>query len=173
MTRDERVIIEEIISDACVGLFADYDVEFSPYVGTVVPSFPEVAGIIGFSSDEFRGSVLIGAPTKTLLACSCVQGIEIDPLDWVGEIANQLLGRIKTSLLSYGVSVQLATPVSVQGGELRFHTQEHGELWSLVFATPFGEAIIRLAAECGAGFQLDASSSVDRVSAAEGELMFF
>ncbi len=173
MNQQERLIIEEIVSHACVGLFADYDVAFEPRVGHGAPSCPEVAGIIGFSAPSFRGSVLIGAPIKTLLACSCVQGIDIDPLDWAGEIANQLLGRIKTGLMDYGVDIQLATPVSVCGGDLQVHTNETGEIWSLVFDTPFGQSLVHLSGECAPELRLERSHGIERTSAVEGELMFF
>merc|ERR1712146_853533 len=38
--------------------------------------------------------------------------------DWIGELANQLLGRLKNKLLSWNVEVALSTPVLVHGAQL-------------------------------------------------------
>jgi len=42
--------------------------------------------------------------------------------DWVGELANQLLGRVKNKLVPLGVDICLGTPAVVEGRELRLRT---------------------------------------------------
>jgi CheY-specific phosphatase CheX len=173
MNSDERQIIEDRVRDACVELFAGYDVAFTPTETPYTARVPDVAGIIGFSGGELRGSVLIAAPEATLLACSCLGGVDVCTLDWVGEIANQLLGRIKSGLARYGVSIQLATPVAVRGVDLQIQAGDTQEQWALSFETPHGLAVVHLAADVAPGVAL-VDAGPDAVECAtEGELMFF
>jgi CheY-specific phosphatase CheX len=173
MNADERLILESIVRDATVDLFHSYDVPFAPTHVPYTARVPDVAGVIGFSGDELRGSVLIAAPEQTLLACSCLGGVKVCSLDWVGELANQLLGRIKSGLGRYSLSIQLATPVAVRGVDLQIQAGETQERWALSFETPYGLAFVHLAADVAPGIAFVEAGPDAVESAAEGELMFF
>jgi len=80
--------------------------------------------VIGFVCPQMRGSLVLSA-NHGILRSSCpvrTSGVEIDPdtlQDWAGELANQLLGRLKSRLLAHGVTIQFGIPTTVSGLELR------------------------------------------------------
>lgn len=73
---------------------------------------PVLVGIIGFGGKGVRATCLIGAQ-RTLVEASC--RVRSRPRDWIAELANQLVGRVKMKLLGYGVSVTMTTPLALSG----------------------------------------------------------
>jgi hypothetical protein len=98
----------------------------------------------------------------------------IDALqDWIGELANQLLGRLKSRLLAHGIAIQLGTPTTVSGLELRVRTctanRQATPLWLL---SGDDWLVVRLDAIASPDVQL--SSIPDPSSSAtEGEVLLF
>ena len=99
-------------AECCVGLFADYGVELYPAEGPVEAAnrTPLYVGIIGFTGDGVRGTLVLGA-AKGLFDQSSPAAFEGYERHWVAELTNQLLGRIKTQFLARGVHIHLALPV--------------------------------------------------------------
>jgi len=58
---------------------------------------------------EEQGTLLIGVPYRVALAMQ-PNDLQITYFDWVGELANQFLGRFKNNLLTCGVRLQMGTP---------------------------------------------------------------
>jgi CheY-specific phosphatase CheX len=74
------------------------------------------AGIIGFTGPVLRGTLLI-ATTNTALERS--NPAPTSPTrEWMAELANQLLGRIKNQLLACEVEIHLTTPLVLRGQHL-------------------------------------------------------
>jgi hypothetical protein len=73
---------------------------------------PVLFGVIGFGGKGMRATCLIGAE-RTLVEASC--RAKSRPRDWIAELANQLVGRLKMKLLGYGVSVTMTTPLALSG----------------------------------------------------------
>lgn len=78
----------------------------------------EVASVLGFGAErcDMHGSVaLIGRPESI----RTFNRDSVDnPSDWIGELNNQLVGRIKNRLIQYGVTVQMGTPIILSGDNL-------------------------------------------------------
>ena len=79
----------------------------------------ELGATIGFVSDHARGTLTL-VPDSHLIARShpLVKGDDVQAehaADWVGEMANQIMGRCKNRLLPYGVTLLCDTPISVSG----------------------------------------------------------
>ncbi len=89
------------------------------------------AGVVGFSGPSFRGTLIMAAPFELIAATRPVRA-RAEPLarnvssdwilvrDWVGELANQVLGRIKNRLLTYGVTFEVSPPAALSGSALVF-----------------------------------------------------
>lgn len=101
---------------------------YSGHHPTVVPdespAFGEgMAAIIGFGSDKVSGaSVLMCEPDSV----RNLFGSEIlDHMDWLGELNNQSVGRLKNKLIRHSINVQLSTPVVTKGNKMDFASNGH------------------------------------------------
>jgi CheY-specific phosphatase CheX len=104
-------IIDEVIQLAAVELLRAYGVAAQPTKVAVVAEDFSCAAAVGFTGSTMRGSLLIAVPSE-ISRRTC-------PLPshayraWVAELSNQLLGRIKSKLLSYGVELHVTIPVVI------------------------------------------------------------
>lgn len=102
-----------------------------------------IAAAIGYSSPEIKGSVTV-ISTKGLLKQShpnLQMGMPVGEQeieDWVGEVSNQLLGRIKNKLLRFGTSVAMATPSILVGNSLVSKAPRSGSRISFKFESDQG-----------------------------------
>ena len=55
------------------------------------------SGVMGFVGDSVRGTCLLAAPQGTVQAAAPK---DAGARDWVGELANQLVGRLKAKLMA-------------------------------------------------------------------------
>jgi hypothetical protein len=83
-----------------------------------------VLALISFTGRQVRGTLVLDASRELLarsyaLAVPGVEPDEADLADWSAELANLLLGQIKCKLQSLGMTIQLSTPVVVEGEDLR------------------------------------------------------
>lgn len=82
-----------------------------------------VAGIIGFAHQAVRGSILLLGDEAVLLNVAKQQGGKAAcslkmKMDLLGELSNQVIGRLKNRLIKYGVSLEIALPMVVSGREI-------------------------------------------------------
>ncbi|MBI2389581.1 MAG: chemotaxis protein CheX [Deltaproteobacteria bacterium] len=96
-------------------------VEAGP-VEHVGPYAQSIVSVIGFSGEQLSGSLALLLPPSVVERSHPLR--ETGPLDaaarhdWAGEVGNQLLGRLKNRLLSYGIVLQMATPMTFSGREV-------------------------------------------------------
>lgn len=76
--------------------------------------------ILGFVSDELAGSVIVSAPWP-LIGSMCPTGTDDTEalVDWSRELANLLAGGFKSTLLAYGVTLEIGLPTSVVSHSMR------------------------------------------------------
>ena len=121
MTEDWKVV-HDLLTESCQALFGDMGVKLTRVdKGSPGPARTgeRLAAFIGFSGDEMRGAITLDLPS-TLVAqlhpSANQRPLDNDDLcDWAGELANQLLGRLKNLLTRYAVLLQLSTPSCVWG----------------------------------------------------------
>lgn len=132
---------------------------------------PEVAllGVAGFGAPNFTGYVVINANEHVLRQSNrTASSLE----DWMAELSNQLLGRIKNHLLRQGVAMQRMPPMVVtglgasltpdlKGAPLLFLKNEHGSVQIWLKSEPSTN-----------GFQGEISDPPDGVMT-EGEVVLF
>lgn len=112
--KTNQEIVDSVVVDATQDLFAAYDVKVAKQAHRGAHMADDVlyAGVIGFTG-PLRGTLVL-APTRTLLERSR-QGSPFEYRDWAGELANQLLGRIKNRLRGHGAEIHATTPVVLKG----------------------------------------------------------
>lgn len=153
--------LEQIICDSAESLLADND--FSPTSrledGEGSEADEVYAAFIGFAGDELRGSVSIAFESKSLTLPTSAR-------DWVGEMSNQLLGRIKSSVLKRGPRIALSTPVAFVCRSLSIHGAEDDRIVHFAFGTPKGRVDVWVCYTAEDSFKLNeaspAPSSTDR-----------
>ena len=82
-----------------------------------------LAAAIGFRSPCLSGELILLAPSRFVedVLPPEVRGRQRSAriaADWVGELVNQLVGRLKNQLLGYGVDVGLGTPRAVTPNDI-------------------------------------------------------
>jgi len=79
----------------------------------------DFAATIGFTVGEAGGALALVTSAalvrKTYPQTGAAEVTPHDIGDWIGELSNQLLGRIKNRLAEYSVDINLSTPVVVTG----------------------------------------------------------
>jgi hypothetical protein len=157
-------------SNACVELFDAYGVELERLQSgeTAFRASDEcvMSGVIGFVGKNVRGTCLL-AGNDAPLEASCPPGGQLR--DWVGELANQLVGRLKRKLLARGVEVALTTPLVLSG--VRLQPLPRGKLTPTVFSTSSGDVMVWIEVEVDQEFSLGDERAHDEV--AEGALVLF
>ncbi|MFO0941344.1 MAG: hypothetical protein U0930_11305 [Pirellulales bacterium] len=76
----------------------------------------EITAIIGLAEPQIAASISLTA-TK-LVARKLAMRDDANPRDWLGELSNQLAGRLKNKMTAYGHSPNLTTPTTVTGAWL-------------------------------------------------------
>ena len=106
-----------IVTQCSIELFDAYEISLEPQLGDKAIPRDELVlgGIIGFTGETLQGTIVICA-TQPLLDSPPFANSSSQ--DWIGELANQLLGRIKNQLLKYGITIYLSTPVTMKGQNL-------------------------------------------------------
>jgi hypothetical protein len=108
-------VIEQCVSEACLGLFTDYSLPLtridSRALANEIPLL--FCGVIGFSGDQMRGTMLLATSREPLGRTS--PSTDASLREWIAELSNQLLGRIKNRLLQRGVTIHLSTPIVLRG----------------------------------------------------------
>jgi hypothetical protein len=128
----------------------------------------QLATIVGFAEERMSGtSVLIANLEDTL---SLAGDGTIDPMDWLGELNNQAMGRLKNKLVRHGVTVQLTTPVCTSGKSIGF-TSTRSEPSQWAFRWTCGSLLGFLSLMIDPELELNLLE--DETVATEGSLMMF
>lgn len=177
MRRDDWDRIRQIVVESVQALFesnglaARHDEPPSAYEA----SFPDAVSIIGFAGEQMRGSLTLGVARDALCQTHPLKSKDTDDLnDWLSELANLLLGRIKNRLLVHGVVVQMSIPVTLTGKQVTVETSTPNPVVN-TFSTDGGSIVVVLDALAERGVQLasDAGDSGSHaIQSDPGEMVF-
>lgn len=107
----------------------------------------QVVAFLGFTGDALRGTIAIVAPLELLrsaypLPLAGKPTWQVEVFDWAGEIANRLIGRIRSGLAPLGVMIEASTPRVMQGEQLHVTRSTQGTVCSAYF--PVGSSWVRV-----------------------------
>lgn len=124
MRHDDWTQLNDAVIGATTNVLSSHGIS-AAYESTSCSSdavYPDTLAIIGLGGQKLRGSVVLSIPSPLLAASHPTHGHSDEELaDWLAELANLLLGRLKVQLLERGISIELGTPVTLSGSALRFH----------------------------------------------------
>jgi len=113
---ETQQLLDTIAGEACRDLFASYGVVLNKRVMSGDAIEPvHLSGIIGFSGPGISGTCVLAASEDPIARTNPVQG---PAREWIAELSNQLVGRIKNQLLVRGAEVYVTTPVVLRGEHL-------------------------------------------------------
>ena len=161
------VQVMDLAVRACIDLFGAYRVNLA--IGSSPWAKSEerlLSGVIGFVGPRVRGSCLL-ASTEAPVVASCPPGGRLR--DWVGELTNQLMGRLKSKLVARNLSVELSTPIVLSG--VRIQPLPKATLEPTILSAPMGAVLVWLEIETAPGFVLSAEQ--DGLSGSEGDVLIF
>jgi chemotaxis protein CheX len=127
MKQEDRAVISAMIVEMCREMFAPNGESFAELGEQAVDAERDglLAASIGLSGQSVRGAMVVVARPAFFFSTYPVElgspGTS-EVFDWAGEVANQLLGRLKNRLGRYGVDFSLSTPTVVRGDRLRLRT---------------------------------------------------
>jgi CheY-specific phosphatase CheX len=131
--------LRDHVSAACVEMFESCGLvlEPRPAASFCVPGPEHVAAIIGFGG-TVTGSLAIAGLDRLFQQIHPLRGPNGPSgpvlLDWVGEVSNQLFGRIKSRLCREGVDLSAGTPTAVGGSDFRLAMAQRPDACHLVLA---------------------------------------
>ena len=115
-------VIHDMLVNATVELFASLGLPVS-YQGPVshrAVRWSESLSIIGLTG-HLRGALILSIPAELVSRCHPSRSRAPDDLgDWLAELANLLLGRLKSKLLVHGLSIELSIPLTLSATAFRF-----------------------------------------------------
>lgn len=115
--------LESIVNEAVRELFVSYEVTLADPNPAAPKALAEemIIAAIGYTADEFLGSLVIATTPTVIASMSVGSMLDTDDKqsDWVGELSNMLLGRIKTALSSRGVNLTMSIPTVIRGLALK------------------------------------------------------
>ncbi len=164
--------IDDLVFDCCRDLFAAYKLDVHPRDRSDFPATEELAvcGVMGFGGKLMRGALVLAATSEPLERTN-PEGYG-SQRDWVCELANQLMGRVKNRLLPLGVEILLATPAGLSGENLSPAPRKLRA--PQVFAAANGFVVVWIDCEYAEGFELHTTPSSNFEAALpEGETLLF
>jgi len=167
-------LIDGLVLDSTRALFENYGVKLDLDGSSISRTLPliELISTIGFSSPTLSGSLLLAMPNSVLQRTLTTS--EANLADWSGELANQLLGRLKNQLLNYQVTINMALPVVVFGAGFSLPTKNRRLTRHFSFLSEWGHMFIRMEMELSPSIELVRQTGVGQTAGMdEGELLFF
>lgn len=174
---DSRTFLDTMIQGSAVDLFHSCGLAVAPVARSqlrpeTLPT-PEIGGIISFVGRGFTGTLTIGL-SPALFAL-----IKQDPMrpysgrDWVREMTNQLLGRIKSRLLQYHVTLQAGLP-TVMGSDAIERQRARGGLFAAyTFRTLRGDLLVTLSGDIDPNIFVYTGAAPTTGVASEGDVILF
>jgi CheY-specific phosphatase CheX len=168
--------LDSVVEGAALALFESVGAPLEK-VQAVARSSDDIGASIGFTSSGLRGALVL-ISTRQLIKRVLPEEVRRNATDehiadWMGELANQLLGRIKNKLLPLGVALEMSTPTVIFGLDLASKDTRSSQRRSFAFRHGNDALSVFLDAVAAQGFAFSGSETGAGVGIAEGELALF
>jgi len=176
MSEPNWAVVDATVEDCARELFETYGLDVGRVDGPMGPLQGEgYLAVLGFSGDEFRGTLAISAAFETIRSTNIISASPTESMDrdWIGELSNQMLGRIKNKLLKFGATIQLSTPMVFTGRNIRSRCAGAKDCRTVSFDSPRGSIVVWMEGEFQPGFELEEQLELVDVSEEEGTFLFF
>jgi hypothetical protein len=169
-----RGAIDSLVQGSLVELFAAHQVAVAPlprFSALRIPNMPDVSVVVSFShaaGSEQAGRLTLSVPSAVLEQMRGPDGAAVK-LDWARELGNQLMGRIKNRLLTFGLRLTIGTLVTVDSAALKPQLQNSSSVRIYTGRSLRGDIVVTLQG-MPEEYKL---AYVGTPSAAEGSMIWF
>src|SRR5512142_1010027 len=111
-----QALLQTYVTQSALDLLSDIGAEFQQADSS--EWLPDITAIIGIAGETVAGSVALCSSAECLAGLAKLGNTNM-PEDWLGELANQLVGRFKRRISPHGTNFSLGTPTVVVGERLR------------------------------------------------------
>jgi hypothetical protein len=150
MPNQNDEVIEKAVSESCLSLFEHYALPLVRVNMLTDEAELLFCGVVGFSGDQMRGTLLLATSREPLGRTSPTTDASLR--EWIAELSNQLLGRVKNRLIPRGVTLHLSTPIVLRGQHISPVTR--AELVPYLFSCDGGFVCVWMDAELQPGVDL-------------------
>jgi hypothetical protein len=168
-----RGAIDAMVSGALVELFDAYGVALAPLprvTAARAPVLPDLSATIAFSRPGAApGRLALSAPTAVVDLSRGPSGAALRE-DWIRELTNQLMGRIKNRLLHFSVRVTVGALSLVDGKQLALQLERTPQARIYSGRTLRGEVVVSLD---GMPDEAELTYVGPGAQPAEGDMLFF
>ncbi len=161
-------IVDEVVPSAMEIVLKESGIEISPLSKN--ESHFDVIAVIGFSGEGFGGALGFAAQQSILEAKHNKSSDRLSD-GWIGEIANQLLGRLKNALLNYGIDFQIAIPMVLHGLNLQISGRLE-EIKEYSFRSKLGDTCVWVDANWDTTQECK-TVEAKQLAKAEGDMLLF
>ncbi len=130
-------VLKKTIATGINAIFQQYGIHFTE--SSENKKCYDIVAVIGFSGD-YKGAVGFAAEKPLVKAAFGETNTTLSD-SWVGEVSNQLLGRLKNALLAYGIEIQIALPMVLNGVKIQVRSVNSAPFQS-VHQSEAGDACI-------------------------------
>ncbi|HVZ34555.1 MAG TPA: chemotaxis protein CheX [Polyangiaceae bacterium] len=110
---DPQAALQAILAESCRSLFSAYGIDVAS--GTSSDGASPLLGRIHFVGKDMSGNLTIALDREQIKrSLPIATDRQSDLEDWVRELANQLMGLVKTQLQAFGVNVILSLPLTIK-----------------------------------------------------------
>ena len=171
MSATNKEKLDRLVAENCIKLFADYklDMHAREPGEAFEPERFLLCGIIGFTAKQVKGALVLATTREPLDRTNPDAGPS--HRDWICELANQLLGRVKNQMLSRGVEIFPSTPIALRGEHLSPVLEQ--SLVAELFTAERGVVCVWMDCEFAEDFELSDETACSVPPIAEGEAVLF
>jgi hypothetical protein len=174
---DCKTIVRDTLSMLVVELLGAYGVTCQPTENEPASQTPndlELGSVVGVRLNCARGGLVFVAPASLvaeLLPVPLSPGAErAQLLDWNGEIANQLAGRLTNRLHARSIPIEVGAPTCVGASSIRLKFSAEAQGVALSFRS--STSAVRVYLDCPLD-RVIVKRSVEREAVKEGEVLLF
>lgn len=170
MNETSLEILNRTYRESAQELLRHYDIDAT---STDVQGSPiELVAAIGFGAEGIAGALALCTTSRCAQYLASAVGSEQEH-DWLGELSNQLLGKIKMRLHKHGVTFSIGVPVLLAGEQITVARNIDLSRSTIVsFQTPQGMLEVWFDFKAAPSIELSPEPAQEK-SPAEGELLFF
>ncbi|MBN1520132.1 MAG: chemotaxis protein CheX [Spirochaetales bacterium] len=178
MDKDSLARLDAVVRGASKDLFGAYGVVLEDVIDERDLQDTIFVATIGYTHARLHGALIIALDPALARASLPSQIAAGEPsverlADWSGELANQLLGRIKKKLAGSGLDINLGTPVVLEGKKMHYFPQHPKLARRMGFASASGRLDVEFQGEYEGFLELSEPSGAADAALDEGEVSLF
>jgi hypothetical protein len=126
-------LLNDVFIECCISLFDGLGCDVEPAEPNESMLAGAPFGYIDAGTDDLELTVALRLPLSVLvLTYPIVEGVTDDTLeDWISELSNQLVGKIKRALLRYDCHLKIGLPTTLFGADINEGAHQFAS-WVLV-----------------------------------------